>query len=49
MDMVVGADLILGWTWISSHDLHHLYADGQVHLRSGPALLQLDLLPIISR
>jgi hypothetical protein len=45
MDMDVGADLILGWDWISSHNLHHFYADGQVRLRSGPALLQLDLLP----
>ena len=45
MDLDVGADLILGWDWISSHDLHHLYADGQVRFRSGPDLLQLDLLP----
>ena len=22
MDLDVGADLILGWDWISSHDLH---------------------------
>ena len=36
MDMDVGDDLILGWDWISSHDLHHLY-DGRVCLRSGPA------------
>ena len=49
MDMDVGADLILGWDWISSHDLHHLYADGQVRLRWGPALLQLDLLPAGAR
>ena len=49
MDMDVGADLILGWDWISSHDLRHLYADGQVCLRSGPALLQLDLLPASAR
>ena len=49
MDMDVGADLILGWDWISSHDLHHLYADGQVRFRSGPALLQLDLLPAGAR
>ena len=47
MDMDVGDDLILGWDWISSHDLRHLYADG--HLRSGPALLQLDLLPASAR
>ncbi len=44
MDMDVGANLILGWDWISSHDLRLLYADGQVRFRSGPALLQLDLL-----
>ena len=49
MDMDVGDDLILGWDWISSHDLHHLYTPGRVSLRSGPALLQLDLLPAISR
>ena len=49
MDMDVGADLILGWDWISSHDLHHLYADGQVRLRSGPTQLQLDLLPAGAR
>ena len=49
MDMDVGDDLILGWDWISSHDLRHLYADGRVSLRSRPALLQLDLLPASSR
>ncbi len=43
MNMDVGADLLLGWDWISRHDLHHLYADGQVRLRWGTALLQLDL------
>ena len=49
MAMDVGADLILGWDWISSHELHHLYAAGHVSLRSGPALLQLDLLPPTAR
>ena len=49
MDMDVGDDLILGWDWISSHDLRHLYVDGRVSLRSGPALLQLDLLPACVR
>ena len=49
MALDVGADLILGWDWISSHDLQHLYADGQVRFRSGPALLQLDLLPAGAR
>ena len=49
MDMDVDADLILGWDWISSHDLSHLYAPGRVSLRSGPALLQLDLLPASTR
>jgi hypothetical protein len=24
MDIDVDADLILGWDWISSHDLHHI-------------------------
>ena len=37
--------LILGWDWISSHDLHYLHDAGRVCLRSGPAPLQLDLLP----
>jgi hypothetical protein len=32
MDMDVGDDLILGWDWISSYDLRHLYADGRVSL-----------------
>ena len=49
MDMDVGDDMILGWDWIASHDLRHLYADGRVSLRSGPALLQLDLLPASAR
>ena len=49
MDLDVGADLILGWDWISSHDLQHLYNGGQVCFRSGPALLQLDLLPADAR
>jgi hypothetical protein len=49
MDMDLGDDLILGWDWISSHDLRHLYADGRVSLRSGPAQLQLDLLPATAR
>jgi hypothetical protein len=31
MDM--DADLIIGWDCISSHDLHHLYADGHVRFR----------------
>ena len=25
MDMDVGDDLILGWDWLSGHDLNHLY------------------------
>jgi len=49
MDMDVGDDLILGWDWISSHDLHHLFQAGQVGLRSGPAQLQLALLPSAAR
>ena len=49
IDMDVGYGTILGWDWISSHDLRHLYADGQASLRSGPALLQLDLLPASAR
>ncbi len=44
MDLDVGDDLILGWDWISSHDVRHLYQAGQVDLRSGPAQLQLALL-----
>ena len=49
MDMDVGDDLVLGWDWILSHDLHNLCAPGRVSLRSGPALLQLDLLPASTR
>ena len=49
MDMDVGDDLILGWDWISSHDLRNLFDAGQVDLRSGPAQLQLDLLPANAR
>ena len=49
MDMDVGDDLILGWDWISSHDLQHLFQAGRVDLRSGPAQLQLDLLPAAAR
>ncbi len=30
MDMDVGTDLILGWDWISSHNLQHLFQAGQV-------------------
>jgi hypothetical protein len=49
MDLDVGDDLILGWDWISSHDLRHLYQAGQVDLRSGSAQLQLALLPPAAR
>jgi hypothetical protein len=45
MDMDVDADLILGWDWISSHDLRHLFQEGSVDLRSGHARLPLTLLP----
>ncbi len=49
MDMDVGADLILGWGLIFSHDLCHLYVDGRLSLQSWHALLQLDFLPTSSR
>ena len=49
MAMDVGDDLILGWDWISSHNLQHLFLAGRVDLRSGPAQLQLDLLPAAAR
>ena len=49
MDMDVGDDLILGWDWISSHDLCHLFVPGKVSVQSGPARLQLDLLPAAAR
>ena len=49
MDMDVGDDLILGWDWISSHDLRHLFVAGLVDLRSGTTQLQLDLLPAAAR
>jgi hypothetical protein len=46
MDLDVGDDLILGWDWISSHNLRHLY---QAYFRSGSAQLQLALLPPAAR
>ena len=49
MEMDVGDDLILGWDWISSHNLQHLYQAGQVDLRSGSGPLQLALLPAAAR
>ena len=49
MDMDVGDDLILGWDWISSHNLQHLFQAGRVDLRSGLGQLQLDLLPAAAR
>ena len=45
----VGDDLTLGWDWISSRNLRLLCVDGRVSLRSGPAQLQLDLLPAGAR
>ena len=48
-DMDVGDDPILGWDPISSRDLRTVYVDGYVSLRSGPARLQLDLLPAEAR
>ena len=48
MDMNVDADLIVGWDWMSSHNLHHLFAAGRVSLQSGPVPLQLDL-PVSAR
>ena len=44
-DVDVGDGITGSCYGISSHDLRHHYADGQVSLWSGPALLQLDLLP----
>ena len=49
MEMDVGADLILGWDWISSHDLCHLFEEGRVALQVGPTRVQLDLLPAATR
>ena len=49
MDIDVGDDIILGWDWISIHDLRNVYVNGHVILRSGPAQLQLDLLPAEAR
>lgn len=49
MDMDVGDDLILGWDWISIHDLRYLYVPSQIYLQSGTARLQLDLLPAAFR
>ena len=41
MDMDVGNVVILGWDWISSHDLRHFHVDSHVSLWSGPERLQL--------
>ena len=49
MELDAGADLILGWDWISSHDLQHLYAAGTVGIRSGHHEVQLALLPAAAR
>ena len=49
MEMDVGADVILGWDWISSHDLCHLFEEGRVDLRAGRTMVQLDLLPAATR
>ncbi len=49
MEMDVGADLILGWDWISSHDLSHLFEEGRVDLRTGQTAVQLNLLPAAAR
>ena len=32
MEMDVGAYVILGWDWISSHDLYHLFRERLVGL-----------------
>ena len=37
MNMDVGDYFILGWDWISSHDLCYLFDPGQVSLQSGTA------------
>ena len=46
MDIDVGDDLILGWDWISSHDLRHLYVDcrvqGPLCYRPPPCIRPLD-------
>ena len=49
LDLDVGDDLMLGWDWISSHNLLLFYVDGRLSLRSGPAQLHMDLLPAKAR
>ena len=43
MELHVGTELILGWDWISSHKLEHLYPDGRALATSGVAPVPLDL------
>ena len=43
MELHVGTELILGWDWISSHKLEHLYPDGRAQVTAGTGLAPLDL------
>jgi len=43
LDLGSGLDIILGWDWISSHDLRFLYPQGIITGASGPDLLEATL------
>ena len=49
MDLHSGTALVLGWDWISSHDLTHLYQQGMVQATTGAAQWQAELLPAATR
>ena len=49
MDLHSGTAMVLGWDWISSHDLTHLYQHGLVQATSGAAQWQVELLPSSTR
>jgi len=41
LDLGSGLDVILGWDWISSHDLRFLYPQGSVTGAAGSTALEL--------
>ena len=45
LDLGAGLDVILGWDWISSHDLRFLYPQGSITGVAGSNTLELPLQP----
>jgi hypothetical protein len=43
LDLGAGLDVILGWDWISSHDLRFLYPQGSITGVAGSNTLELPL------